>query len=78
MERYTRLKDTNNNKIYNGDWLKWNNIFYWVNWDDFNGCWYGEPHIDNEHIGILTAPSFKDAEIEGNKFENPKLVEETK
>ena len=75
---YTNLKDKNNKEIYNGDWLRWNNDFYWVNWDDFNGCWYGEPHIDNINIGILTAPSFKDSEIVGNKFEHPEHGGKTK
>ena len=70
---YTTKKDKNNKEIHNADWLKWNNDFYWVNWDEFNGCWYGEPHIDNINRGILTAPSFKDCEIVGNKLVNPEI-----
>ena len=77
LVQYLGKKDKKDKEIYDGDWLKWNNDFYWVNWDDFNGCWYGEPHIDNINIGILTAPSFKDSEIVGSKLEHPEHGEKT-
>jgi len=72
-DRYTELKDEGNKEIYKGDWLQWRNDFYWIKWDEFNGCWYGEPHIDNINTGILTAPSFKDCENIG-----PELAKEAK
>lgn len=78
LMQYIGKKDAKNKEIYEGDWLKWGDDFYWVDWDEFNGCWYGEPHLDNINIGILTAHSFKDTEITGNIFETPAIAKGAK
>ena len=62
-DRCTGKNDKNGKEIYNGDWLRENNDFFGVKWDDFDGCWYGEPHIDNLNIGVLMARGFQDCEI---------------
>ena len=72
---YTTKKDKNGKDIYNGDWLKCNDDFFWVNWNEVDGCWYGKQHINNINMGILMACSFKDCEIVGNILENPEQEE---
>ena len=82
----TGLKDKNGNLIYEGDVLKaiWkekqdlldkNEIFYKIEYET-NGCWFRVIEIEAARHRLVLDDFFAEhAEIIGNIYENPELLE---
>lgn len=68
--QYTGLTDKNGKKIFEGDIVKTNNLFYVCFWDDCN-FEFGLKN-NKEDFGIAYAPH--DIEVIGNIHDNPELL----
>lgn len=70
--QYTRLKDKNNKKIFEGDVIKSKGYIFSVYWDDEYAGFY--PFYDQDHpagYGVIG----EESEVIGNIHDNPELLE---
>lgn len=74
--QYTGLKDKNGKEIYEVDFLKCEDLYVEVKWNQFDSAFCFESD-DGKHI-LITSPNSHFYEIIGNKFENPELMSEMK
>lgn len=76
--QYTGLKDKNKKEIYEGDILKINVDRACVKWNDKYGYFQlvpiGDYYFDSDVIG--QALEYVEAEVIGNIYDNPELLEE--
>lgn len=70
LMQYTGLKDKNRKEIYEGDIVKYGDRNYKIAWDD-EGSFFGVVYGYSIQGGL-----FGYAEIIGNIFENPELLNE--
>ena len=76
LMQYTGLKDNNGKEIYEGDVLSFRGQdILKVCWDKHHACWLGEYITNTSTMRDLFAFEWDKAEVIGNVYENPELVE---
>ena len=74
--QYTDLKDKNGKEIYEGDVLSFRGQdILKVCWDKHHVCWLGEYITNTSTMRDLFAFEWDKAEVIGNIYENPELLE---
>lgn len=75
----TGLQDKNGKTYYEGDLVKWDNEIFQVKFDKYQFVLEGfyEPRQDVPY-DFFSEGAYKEAEIIGNIYENPNLLEEEK
>lgn len=76
VSQATGLQDKNGKTYYEGDLVKWDDEIFQVKFDKYQFVLEGfyEPHQDVPY-DFFSEGAYKDAEIIGNIYENPNLLE---